>query len=233
MFWTFEVQILFIVPTIYLLAALIIFFTVVCSKTTGIDFCTKQKQTSGDKGEKIVADILKTIVDEHGGYLFNNVCFKNQNGFSCEIDHLLLTRGGLFVVETKNIVGHIKGKPSGNRWLSVAGKEIISFKNPLIQNQTHITQLRTMLGNYSPKMMSLIVFPNKGSNIKRVRNNLVYDLKSMVETINRISSVHRYTKEQVEFYKSRIDYILLMFGISKEGHIANIKRIFDSKTTID
>ena len=219
-------QLVFVVPVIYLLTATFIFFSIICSKTVEVNFDNKDKPTTGDIGEKMVAEALDTIADEYGGYLYNNVCFKNKDGFSSEIDHLLLTQGGLFVVETKNIVGHIRGKPADKKWSSVAGEDIITFNNPLLQNQTHIKQLRLLLGQFSPRMMSLIVFPNKNSKIKRVRSSLVYDLQSMNDVICRLSNIHRYSKEQVELYKSRIDYLLLMFGISRDGHLANIKNIF-------
>lgn len=38
--------------------------------------------------EKLVANELEKLVKDNRGYLINNLCFKDEEGYSSEIDHI-------------------------------------------------------------------------------------------------------------------------------------------------
>ena len=55
----------------------------------------------GDEGERLVADIIEqTIVGKH--YLYNDVIVRGNDGKTSQIDHILVSAKGVFVIETKN-----------------------------------------------------------------------------------------------------------------------------------
>ena len=70
----------------------------------------------GDIGEKIVGQRLEEIVNTYGGYLYNDFCFEDKYGFSSQIDHILITLGGVFIIETKNMVGTVYGDKDDEQW---------------------------------------------------------------------------------------------------------------------
>ena len=61
--------------------------------------------------EELVANELEKLLINNKGYLINNLCFKDEEGYSSEIDHVLITKAGVFVIETKSNYG----KTYGNR----------------------------------------------------------------------------------------------------------------------
>ncbi|HZG88053.1 nuclease-related domain-containing protein [Paenibacillus sp.] len=80
---------------------------------------------------------------------------KSRTGFA-QIDHVVVTPYGLFVIETKNYNGEIKGGREDRQW-SVGGR--FKMYNPLKQNQGHIKALENVLANHAPlSFISLVSF---------------------------------------------------------------------------
>ena len=42
--------------------------------------------------KELVANELEKLVKDNKGYLINNLCFKDEEGYSSEIDHILITK---------------------------------------------------------------------------------------------------------------------------------------------
>lgn len=70
---------------------------------------------------------------------------------TAQIDHVVVSEYGIFVLETKSMAGIIYGSVSSQRWTQVLGPSKYQFLNPLKQNDSH---LRT-LANYLNLDMSL------------------------------------------------------------------------------
>jgi hypothetical protein len=83
---------------------------------------------------------------------------RSRTGYS-QIDHILITRYGLFVIEMKNYSGKIKGKADEKNWW-VNGK--FPLYNPIQQNRTHIRALQAVLNEYrNLKFVSVVVFTKR------------------------------------------------------------------------
>jgi restriction system protein len=90
-------------------------------------------------------------------HVFNNVPI--YTGFrSARIDHVIVSRYGVFVVETMNKDGWIFGRPGDSHWTQVLDKKRYSFQNPLKQNHLHAQILAGCLGINSNLMHLVIVF---------------------------------------------------------------------------
>ena len=92
-------------------------------------------------------------------YVINNLMIVNE-GKSSQIDHLIINRTGIFVIETKNYSGRIYGNEDQREWTQVLqyGKVKNKFYNPIMQNRTHIYALSKIIGR-SDCFVSIIVFP--------------------------------------------------------------------------
>ena len=63
-----------------------------------------------------------------------------------QIDHVFLSRMGVFVVETKNYEGWIHGKPGDDNWTQTFANGIrCKFRSPLRQNAWHVRVLARVL----------------------------------------------------------------------------------------
>jgi hypothetical protein len=92
-------------------------------------------------------------------YVINNLMVVNE-GKSSQIDHLVINRTGIFVIETKNYSGRIYGQEDQREWTQVLqyGKVKNKFYNPIMQNRTHIYALSKVIGRNNC-FISIIVFP--------------------------------------------------------------------------
>ena len=63
-------------------------------------------ESKGDEGERLVRSVIgKTIPDEQ--YVINKLILNIGNNKTREIDHVLINKKGIFVIETKNFSGKI------------------------------------------------------------------------------------------------------------------------------
>jgi hypothetical protein len=113
---------------------------------------------------------------------------KSRSGFS-QIDHVVITPYGLFVIETKNYNGEIKGLREDSYW-TVSNR--FKMYNPLKQNYGHIKALASMLKGYPDlTFVSMISFTMRcrfsiDPNLRKIDSNelIVYDVE-LSEFINR------------------------------------------------
>ena len=99
----------------------------------------------------------KTFLDSHIYLALNNVTIPTFNG-TTQIDHVIVSRHGVFVVETKNMDGWIFGDEKSSQWMqSIFGKKF-KFQNPLHQNYRHTKALSDFLGIDHDKFFSIVMF---------------------------------------------------------------------------
>lgn len=88
----------------------------------------------------------------------NNVTLEANNG-TTQIDHVIVSRFGIFVVEAKNYQGWIFGGENQAEWTqSLPGGKKFRFQNPLRQNYRHIKVLSEFLGLPEDRFHSVVMF---------------------------------------------------------------------------
>ena len=78
-----------------------------------------------------------------------------------QIDHVVISKYGIFVIETKNYNGLIVGKEYSDKWVQYLGKSKYYLYNPLYQNYGHIKVLQSMLNLGKNSFISIICFSNR------------------------------------------------------------------------
>lgn len=66
-------------------------------------------------GELMVNIAARIFLDKENYHLFKNVTLPTEEG-STQIDHIIVSRYGVFVIETKNMKGWIFGGPQQKTW---------------------------------------------------------------------------------------------------------------------
>lgn len=107
----------------------------------------------GKKGEYRIFEKLQILERSGARFLFNCYLPKEHNE-TTEIDVILLTHDGIFVLESKNYDGWIFGSENQELWTQTlpAGNKIhkTHFYNPIRQNKTHIKYLKQVIGDSLP-----------------------------------------------------------------------------------
>jgi restriction system protein len=111
----------------------------------------------GAVGELIVNLSAKLLLDKKRYRMIKNVTLRTEDG-STQIDHVIISVYGVFVVETKNMKGWIFGSESQKQWTQKIFKHSNSFQNPLHQNYKHVKTLQFLLNLREEQIHSLIVF---------------------------------------------------------------------------
>jgi restriction system protein len=95
---------------------------------------------------------------------------KSSNVNKTQIDHIVISKYGVFVIETKNMSGKITGKQRDKYWTQVINKQDYRFQNPLLQNYAHVKAVQQLTGLQSGKIISVIIFIKGNSCTKRLAN---------------------------------------------------------------
>ena len=93
-------------------------------------------QVRGWIGEKTTAVGMRLRLDAETYRQIDNVIVPSRNG-TTQIDHVLVSVFGIFVIETKNMKGWIFGSAENDTWTQVLVGKKYPFQNPLKQNYRH------------------------------------------------------------------------------------------------
>ncbi|NWF35349.1 NERD domain-containing protein [Mariprofundus sp. KV] len=108
-------------------------------------------------GEVMVNMAARLFLNKNDYHLIKNVTIPTEDG-TTQIDHIIVSRFGVFVVETKNMKGWIFGGEHQKQWTQQIFKSKHRFQNPLHQNYKHTKTLESALGLPHEKMISVVVF---------------------------------------------------------------------------
>ena len=97
----------------------------------------------GDRAEETVSQKLKE--EFPGSVVLNNIFLKTPQG-STQIDHILLCKWGVFVIETKSHNGTIRMEKK--EWVQIYGDKVVRFHSPLLQNESHIKAVKAILSKH-------------------------------------------------------------------------------------
>ena len=126
-------------------------------------------------------------------HLIKNVTLPSGNG-TTQIDHIIVSRYGVFVGETKNMKGWIFGNPNQKTWTQKIYKHSNKFQNPLHQNYKHVKTLEEELNIPATAIHSVVVFVG-GSTFKT----------KMPENVTQVGGYIRYIKSKRECLLTRVE----------------------------
>ena len=117
----------------------------------------KSARFKGWLGEVIVNLSAYFLLDRKTYHLIRNVTLPTEDG-TTQIDHLIVSPYGVFVVETKNMKGWIFGGERQRYWTQKIYRHTQKFQNPLHQNYKHVKTVQDLLGLGDQQVHSLVVF---------------------------------------------------------------------------
>ena len=126
--------------------------------------------------------------------VLHNITLQTTEGKTTQIDHVIVSIYGVFVVETKNYQGWIYGNEIDRQWTQVIYKKRQQFYNPIKQNQGHIKALKGMLPEYKNiPFISIINFSPKAT-LKEIQ---IHSSHVYVVYTHRVNSIIKSMKAPV------------------------------------
>ncbi len=180
------------------------------------------RPSKGEYGERVVAGKLERLPKDQYRVL-NNVTIPTPKG-SSQIDHIVVSVFGIFVIETKNYSGWIYGGEHAEYWTqNIYGKKYPLY-NPILQNAGHVRALRRVLKDYEPLPILPIVAFSGGADLKvKVEEACVIYWSQIRKVINQFEE-RRLTWEQVNIICDAILAAQLEPGkIADKQHLNDIR----------
>lgn len=174
----------------------------------------------GEKGEKIVADIIDTL-PSHKYKSLNNIMIYTDKGMT-QIDHIIVSVYGIFVIETKNYSGKVTGSTNSEYWKHILNGRKYSFYNPLKQNYGHIKKLQSLLNLKKDDFISIVVFSDNADLKCNVDANITnfYELKNVIRKYRD----RKISESDIESIINTIKNADVYSGRNKRKHVKKIKK---------
>ncbi|MEJ2715066.1 MAG: NERD domain-containing protein [Acidihalobacter sp.] len=150
----------------------------------------------------------------------HNVTIPTLDG-TTQIDHIFVSRFGIFVVETKNMKGWIFGGEHQSQWTQQIFKKSFKFQNPLRQNYKHVKALEAALDLPAETIHSVVVFVGNSTfkspmpaNVTKSGGYITY-IKSFTEPV--------LSESQVQGALTQIQ--LGRLGPTRRTHVQHVQRL--------
>lgn len=180
-------------PLLWLVPALFVFFLFRILFQTPLGM--SRSEYLGFIAERQLARLLRNrLSDDYRHY--HNLILKTAQGDLTEIDHLLVSPYGIFVIEVKNYQGWIFGGEHHTHWLVQHYRRKNQFQNPLRQNYKHTEAVAYLLElddtTKMDQIFSIIAFSDRAQFKTAMPDNVMH-----------IHEVHRHI-EKISAFGRRI-----------------------------
>lgn len=117
----------------------------------------------GLTGKSVIRLFIGNNKPKKGKFVINDLTF-SDGAHEVHVDHIVINKQGIHVIETENLAGIIYGKESDTEWEQTLehGKVKKKIYSPIKQNSGHIYSLKKVLNTDVP-FFSYIVFTGRGS----------------------------------------------------------------------
>lgn len=183
----------------------------------------------GDSGEKRVSAYLEDLPCEEYK-VYNDLLIRDRD-YTTQVDHIIISRYGVFVLETKNIHGKVYGSGNSEFWkqyLPDVGYKRYGYtqehqlRNPVWQNAGHIKTLRRLVFGNDVPIYGIVVFPcdtdlyvNCEQPVLQMWDVFPFIKKYKDEVLS---------LEQMDLYGKHLLSVISVSAEDRESHLDNIQR---------
>ncbi len=183
----------------------------------------------GFMGEFWVRQELKKLPRDRYKILNNIIIEENNN--THQIDHIVVSKFGIFVIEMKNYYGLILGDEYKNKWIQYLGKKKSYFQNPIHQNYGHIKALEKLLNLNNNFFISIVCFSNQAKLKVTVKDNVVH-LDYLIKTIKNYRDI--IDDFDIDTIYDKIISLNITDKSERKKHVKNIRtKISEDNKKID
>jgi hypothetical protein len=174
-----------------------------------------------NRGEALVSRVLRAEFGPPNCHLMNHVTIQMDDG-TTQVDHIVISRFGVFVIETKDYKGWIFANAAHETWTQVLYRLKFRFQNPIFQNKRHVRAVHGLL-NFLPHeaIKSAIVFTGEAEFKTEVPQG-VFTTPELVRYL-RAHVREVMSPNQVQFCVGRLETARL--AISRETDVEHVRSL--------
>ena len=180
----------------------------------------------GKMGEFNVSVVLATLPkDEY--QVINDIIIPSKYG-TTQIDHVVVSVYGIFVIETKNYKGLIYGGEDAETWTKNMWGNKYSLRNPLKQNYGHVKSLQAILNIPKEMFIPIVVFSNRAKLRVQTQETVInlWRLRSEIKK-HKIPII---PSEQLIDYRSSIELAAIDDKDIAKSHKANVRQNLNQRS---
>ncbi|KTC69000.1 Nuclease-related domain protein [Legionella birminghamensis] len=188
-----------------------------------------RKHNAENCGEARVRHRLTQYCQNKEAHVLSNITLRLEDGSTTQIDHILITPKGIFVIETKHYKGWIFAKENARSWSQSLYYDKFRFQNPLRQNYKHVKAIQKALDFIEPHHVhNIVVFSGKAV-FKSAKPPNVFYIDELVPAIEQFTD-GALSLNRVQFCVGRLEYMRLAItkktDVEHQAHLS--KRFGDS-----
>ncbi len=202
---------------LYLLLGLMIIILIVLNSPT----------IKGKIGEKSISSKLGKL-DKDNYIVLNDITIPKSTGGTTQIDHIVVSAYGIFVIETKNYRGWITGNERDEYWRQTIYKRKERLYNPLRQNFAHVKSLEALLNEYQGlKFIPIVSFSVRADLKVKVTSEVVYSTQ-LLRTIRKYRDIVL-PQEDLQSIADKIASVNMTSRQTNKAHVREIKQAVTQK----
>ncbi len=177
----------------------------------------------GHLGELSVSLRLKSL-SKKDYIVLNDVLLKIAES-STQIDHIVISKTGIYVIETKHLKGWIHGHENSEYWKQTIFHHKYRFKNPIKQNNIHVHALKKVLSDYPQIEYYPIVVLTGSAVLKNLTNwsPVIYS-NQLIRVIRESDKDITLSFDQMARISDQLNRIRLRGKKENKAHVRRIKK---------
>ena len=174
-------------------------------------------------GEVVVSRELQANFSGPDCHLLNHITLKIKDG-TTQIDHILVSRFGVFVIETKDYKGWIFANAKHATWTQVLYRVKFKFQNPIFQNMRHVRAVEELLDFLPPEAIKSAVVFTGSAEFKTDMPSGVYTLPGLIDHL-KSATEEVMSLNRVQFCVGRLETArLAITGQTDIEHMKSLQR---------
>ena len=178
------------------------------------------RRTKGKRGEIQVSALLSLLPKKN--YMVINDLLLQSSGHSTQIDHVVVSVFGVFVIETKYYKGWIYGGENSEFWTQNIYGNKYQLRNPLRQNQGHVRAITKLIGDINVPVHNIVAF-SRQARLKVDRSLPVMYWMRVVPYIKRFKDPQITRDQADEIYNALISANVTDKDARKQ-HVESVKQ---------
>ena len=150
----------------------------------------------------------------------HNLTLPTRDG-TTQIDHVIVSKFGVFVIETKNLTGWIFGDERSRKWTQSIYGNSYQFLNPLRQNYKHLKAVENLLG-LGPRCLHSVVAFVGNSEFKTMMPPNVLERRQLVPYIRSKTDILLSDKQVEDSIRTLKGSHISKFG-TRRRHVHNLR----------
>lgn len=175
---------------------------------------TKQERLGREAEQQLARLLRQSLPDDCQHY--RNLVLHSDRGDLTEIDHLVLSPQGVFVIEVKNFQGFIMGHEFQPTWTQSMFGNKTTFQNPLRQNYKHTQAVAALLQldeqQASTMIHSVIAFGRRGTLKTNTPSMVMY----LDEVPMHIQQIQHHCEPHLWFSQAQLQQFNTLLGLALE-----------------